>query len=179
VAVLLGSCDRQTATGRRDIAILTLLARLGLRAGEVAHLGLDDIDWRRGELVLRGKGNCIARLPLPWDVGETIADYLRDGRPDSVEDRTVFVGAQAPHRMLSSPGVTTVVAAAGRRAGLGTIGAHRLRHSAATAMLAGGGSLREIGDVLRQRRAMTTAIYAKVDLKALRTLARRWPEEAR
>ena len=179
VAALLGSCDRQTATGRRDIAILTLLARLGLRAGEVAHLGLDDIDWRRGELVVRGKGNRIARLPLPWDVGETIADYLRDGRPDGVEDRTVFVGAQAPHRALSSPGVTTVVAAAGRRAGLGTIGAHRLRHSAATAMLAGGGSLPEIGDVLRQRRAMTTAIYAKVDLKALRTLARPWPKEAR
>ena len=179
VAALLGSCDLQTATGRRDLAILTLLARLGLRAGEVAHLGLDDIDWRRGELVVRGKGNRIGRLPLPWDVGERIVDYLHDGRPDGVEDRTVFVGAQAPHRALSSIGVTTVVAAAGRRAGLGTIGAHRLRHSAATAMLAGGGSLREIGDVLRQRRAMTTAIYAKVDLNALRTLARPWPEEAR
>jgi site-specific recombinase XerD len=179
VAALLDSCDRQTATGRRDVAILTLLARLGLRAGEVAHLGLDDIDWRRGELVVRGKGNRIARLPLPWDAGERIADYLRDSRPDSVEDRTVFVGAQAPHRALSSAGVTTVVAAAGCRAGLGTIGAHRLRHSAATAMLAGGGTLREIGDVLRQRRAMTTAIYAKVDLTALRTLARPWPGEAR
>ena len=179
VDALLGSCDLQTATGRRDLAILTLLARLGLRAGEVAHLGLSDIDWHRGELVVRGKGNRLARLPLPWDVGERIADYLRDGRPNSVEERTVFVGAQAPHRGLSSPGVTTVVAAAGRRAGLGTIGAHRLRHSAATAMLAGGGSLREIGDVLRQRRVMTTAVYAKVDLNALRTLARPWPEEAR
>jgi site-specific recombinase XerD len=179
VAALLGSCDRQTATGRRDLAILTLLARLGLRAGEVAHLGLDDIDWRQGELVVRGKGNRIARLPLPWDVGERIADYLRDGRPSSAEERSVFVGAQAPHQALSSSGITTVVAAAGRRAGLGTIGAHRLRHSAATAMLAGGGSLREIGDVLRQRRAMTTAVYAKVDLEGLRTLARPWPGEVR
>ena len=172
---LLGSCDRETATGRRDLAILTMLARLGLRAGEVAALSLDDIDWRRGELVVCGKGNRIARLPLPGDVGARIVEYLRDGRPQRAEGRTVFVGAQAPHRPLSSPGVTTLVANAGRRAGLGTIGAHRLRHSAATAMLRGGGSLLEIGDVLRHRRVITTAIYAKLDVEALRTLARPWP----
>jgi site-specific recombinase XerD len=179
VASLLGSCDSATATGRRDLAILTMLARLGLRAGEVAALALDDIDWRRGELVVRGKGNRIACLPLPVDVGERIVHYLCDGRPMRAEGRTVFVGAQAPYRALSSPGVTTVVANAGRRAGLGTIGAHRLRHSAATAMLRGGGSLREIGEVLRHRRAMTTAIYAKLNLEALRTLARPWPGESR
>jgi integrase/recombinase XerD len=179
VAGLLDCCDLNTAIGRRDLAILTLLARLGLRAGEVAALGLDDIDWRRGELVVGGKGNRIDRLPLPADVGARIVDYLRDGRPSTAEGRSVFIRAQAPHRSLSSTGVTTVVAAAGRRAGLGTIGAHRLRHSVATAMLGAGGSLGEIGDVLRHRRAMTTAIYAKVDLEALRTLARPWPGEAR
>jgi integrase/recombinase XerD len=108
-----------------------------------------------------------------------IVDYLRDGRPSTTGSRTVFVGAQAPYRALSSTGITTVVAVAGRRAGLGTIGAHRLRHSAATAMLRAGGSLREIGDVLRHRRALTTALYAKVDLEALRTLARPWPAEPR
>lgn len=179
VAGLLASCDTATATGRRDLAILTVLSRLGLRAGEVAALGLDDIDWRRGELVAHGKGNQIARLPLPRDVGERIVDYLRDGRPRTAEGRSVFVRAQAPHRALTSTGVTTVVAIAGRRAGLGTVGAHRLRHSAATAMLRAGGSLREVGDVLRHRRAMTTAVYAKLDVEALRTLARPWPGEAR
>jgi len=179
VAALLASCDRGYATGRRDLAILTLLARLGLRAGEVAALRLDDIDWRRGELVVRGKAGRVDRLPLPADVGERIAAYLHDGRPRCAGCRAVFITAQAPRRALGPTGVTTVVAAAGRRAGLGTIHAHRLRHSAATAMLGAGGSLREIGDVLRHRRAMTTALYAKLDLEGLRSLARPWPEAAR
>ena len=113
VAALLASCDPSTSTGRRDLAILTLLARLGLRAGEVAGLGLDDVDWRRGEVTIRGKGNRRDRLPLPADVGGRIVDYLRDGRPDTAQDRTVFVRAQAPHRALTSNGVTTVVEAAG------------------------------------------------------------------
>jgi len=178
VAALLASCDAGHPAGRRDLAILTLLARLGLRAGEVAALRLEDISWRRGELVVRGKAGRVDRLPLPADVGEKIAAYLRDGRPDSAGCRAVFITALAPRRPLSPGGVTTVVAAAGRRAGLGTIHAHRLRHSAATAMLRAGGSLREIGDVLRHRRAMTTAIYAKLDLEALRSLARPWPEVA-
>ncbi|MET7541728.1 site-specific integrase [Streptomyces sp. NPDC005507] len=175
VTALLTSCDRGTATGRRDFAILTLLIRLGLRAGEVAALALSDIHWRHGEITVRGKGNRCDRLPLPADVGEAIVDYLRDGRPERAQDDTVFVRAQAPYRALTSTGVTTVVVIAGRRAGLGLIGAHRLRHSAATAMLSAGGSLAEIGQVLRHQRLLTTAIYAKVDHRSLRQLARPWP----
>ncbi|WP_326654989.1 site-specific integrase [Streptomyces sp. NBC_01750] len=175
VTALLASCDRGSATGCRDFAILTLLVRLGLRAGEVAALDLSDIHWRHGEITVRGKGNRCDRLPLPADVGEVIVDYLRDGRPERAQDRTVFVRAQAPYRALTSNGVTTVVVIAGRRAGLGLIGAHRLRHSAATAMLGAGGSLTEIGQVLRHQRLLTTAIYAKVDYGTLRQLVRPWP----
>ena len=177
VAALLACCDPLTRTGRRDLAILTLLARLGLRAGEVAALRLDDIDWRRGEITVRGKGNRHDRLPLPVDVGQRIVAYLRDGRPEAAQGRTVFVRAQAPYRALTSNAVTTVVACAGRRAGLGLIGAHQLRHSAATAMLRCGGSLTEIGQTLRHDRPLTTAIYAKVDIGALRQLAQPWPGE--
>ncbi len=178
VAALLASCDPGTRTGRRDLAILTLLARLGLRAGEVAALRLDDIDWRRGEITVRGKGNRHDRLPLPADVGQKIVAYLQDGRPQAAQGRTVFVRAQAPYRALASNAVTTVVACAGRRAGLGVIGAHRLRHSAATAMIRAGGSLTEIGQTLRHARPLTTAIYAKVDVEALRQLARPWPGDS-
>jgi len=172
---LLASCDRRTRKGRRDFAILTTLVRLGLRAGEVAALELDDIDWRAGEIVVHGKGNRDERLPLPTDVGEAVAIYLHRGRPACAEGRTVFVRVRAPHRALSSSGVTQVVVAAARRAGLGQIRAHRLRHTAATQMLRAGASLPEIGQLLRHRRAMTTAIYAKVDREALRTIARPWP----
>ena len=175
VAALLACCDRHTVTGRRDLAILTLLVRLGLRAGEVAALSLDDVDWRRGEITVRGKGNREDRLPLPADVGQRVVDYLERGRPAAALDRAVFVRVQAPYRALSSTAISTLVEVAGRRAGLGLIGAHRLRHSAATAMLRGGGSLTEIGQVLRHVRPATTAIYAKVDLEALRTLGRPWP----
>jgi integrase/recombinase XerD len=133
-----------------------VLFRLGLRAGEVAALRVDDIDWRRGEFTVRGKGNRHDRLPLPADVGQLIVAYLHDGRPATALDRTVFLRAQAPHRALTSNAVTTIVATAGRRAGLGLIGAHRLRHSAATAMLRSGGSLTEIGQALRHARPLTT-----------------------
>jgi integrase/recombinase XerD len=172
---LLVSCDRQTANGRRDFAILTVLIRLGLRSGELAALGLDDIDWHAGEIVVRGKGRRVDRLPMPSDVGEAIAAYLRTGRPPTAADRTVFVRVKAPHRALTSGGVGHVVRAAARRAGLEQIHAHRLRHTVATEMLRAGASLREIGQVLRHRRAQTTAIYAKVDREALRTIARPWP----
>jgi integrase/recombinase XerD len=172
---LLASCDSGTGNGCRDFAVLTVLVRLGLRAGEVAKLVLDDIDWRAGEIVVRGKANCTERLPLPTDVGGAVAAYLHRGRPASAHGRTVFVRIKAPLRPLSAGGVTQVVAAAARRAGLGQIHAHRLRHTAATQMLRAGASLPEIGQLLRHRRALTTAIYAKVNRDALRTIARPWP----
>jgi len=175
VQALLASCDRGTADGRRDLAMLTLLARLGLRAGEVAGLRLDDIDWRLGEITIAGKGNRRDKLPLPADAGEAMAGYLRHGRPSTALDRGVFIRIKAPHRGLTSGGVTQAVAAAARRAGLGTVYAHRLRHSAATAILAEGGSLAEVGQVLRHRRLHTTAAYTKVSVEALRALARPWP----
>ncbi|MEX2035589.1 MAG: tyrosine-type recombinase/integrase [Xanthobacteraceae bacterium] len=171
---LLAGCDRRTAVGRRDFAILTLLLRLGLRRGEVARLELCDLGWRAGEIVIRGKGDRQERLPLPNDVGEPIAGYLRRGRPGSAEGRCVFVRVKAPLRALTPGGVTNVVVAAGRRAGLGQIAAHRLRHTAATEMLRAGATLPEIGQVLRHRSLRTTAIYAKVDREALRSLARPW-----
>jgi integrase/recombinase XerD len=172
---LLAGCDRRTPTGRRDCAILLLLARLGLRAGEVARLGLDDIDWRRGEIVVLGKGNRAERLPLPAEVGAAIAAYLRRGRPGTAMGRSVFVRVHAPHRALTTGGVTMVVFDAAQRAGLGKMHAHRLRHTAATAMLQAGSPLAEVGQVLRHRSPLTTAIYAKVDRDALTVLARPWP----
>ncbi len=178
VGVLLAGCDPTTTVGQRDLAILTFLTRLGLRAGEVATLGLDDIDWRRGEITVRGKGNRHERLPLPVDVGEALVAYLTTSRHATAAARTVFVGTRAPHRALTRGAVTQVVARAARRAGLGTIYAHRLRHTAATAMLAAGASLEEIGQVLRHRHVLTTAGYAKVDHDRLRALARPWPGDA-
>ena len=174
---LLASCD-QTVAGRRDFAILTVLARLGLRAGEVAALRLDDIDWRAGEIVVsNGKRGRRETLPLPVDVGEAVAGYLRRGRPASADTRCVFVRVLAPSRGLTARGVADVVAAACRRSGLGRIGAHRLRHTAATETLRAGAPLAEVGQLLRHRLLRTTAIYAKVDRDALRQLARPWPGE--
>jgi integrase/recombinase XerD len=179
VAAMLASCDPGTATGRRDRAILLLLARMGLRAGEVAALGLDDIDWRRGEITVCGKRGRRDRLPLPVDVGEAIVAYLRDGRPQDALDRTVFIRAQAPRQALTYLGITEIVAISARRAGIpGRVHAHRLRHSAATTMLRAGGSLTEIGQTLRHVRPLTTAIYAKVDVEAMRPIARPWPPQA-
>jgi integrase/recombinase XerD len=174
VQALLASCDRRTRIGRRAFAVITLLVRLGLRAGEVTSLRLDDIDWRAGTVIIRGKGPQVESLPWPTDVGEAVVAYLRRGRPATALDRTVFVRVKAPHRALSSPGLSEIVAAAARRAGLGLIHAHRLRHTAATQLLRAGASLPEIGQVLRHRRTGTTAIYAKVDRVALRTIARPW-----
>ncbi|MCA1699644.1 MAG: site-specific integrase [Actinobacteria bacterium] len=175
--LLLDGCERASAIGRRDVAILVLLIRLGLRRGEVAALELDDVDWRAGELVVRnGKRGRRERLPLPADVGQALVAYLRDGRPPQAATRSVFVRALAPARPLTASGVGDVVRAAGRRAGLGEIGPHRLRHTTATDLLRAQAPLAEIGQLLRHRLGRTTAIYAKVDDNALRELAQPWPE---
>jgi site-specific recombinase XerD len=179
LAAMLASCDRGGSKGKRDYAILVLLSRLGLRAAEAAALCLEDIDWRAGEIVVRGKGRSEEQLPLPFDVGAAIADYLRHGRPNRPEQREVFLRLVAPPRGLSPDGVSEVVRAASERAGVGSFGAHRLRHTAGTEMLRAGASLPEVAQVLRHRRIATTAIYAKVDHLALRELAMPWPGAAR
>lgn len=169
--------SRLTATSRRDYAILLLLARLGLRRGEVAGLRLDDIEWRVGELTVVSKGNRVERLPLAAEPGEAIVAWLTDGRPEC-ETRSVFTTLRPPGRPLSSGAIGHVVGSACRSAGLARIGAHRLRHTLATAMLRGGASLPEVGQVLRHRSVRSTAIYAKVDEVALRPLALPWPGTA-
>lgn len=173
VQALLDACDQSTTVGRRDFAIVTLLARLGLRAGEVAGLTLDDIDWRAGTVTVHGKSNSDERLPLPVDVGSALSRYLECGRPAS--GRAVFIRAKAPYRALNHKSVSTVVGRAARRAGLGTVHAHRLRHTLATDVLNRGASLDEVGQLLRHRSRASTAIYAKVDQRRLLQLARPWP----
>ena len=174
---VIGACERTSRGASRDRAIILLLARLGLRAGEVLALELDDVDWRAGELKVRGKGGRYARLPLPADVGQALAAYLRHHRPPCTT-RRLFVQAQAPYRGFAhSTSLSTIVRRAINRAGLHPHfkGAHVLRHSLATGMLRSGASLDEIGEVLRHSGAQTTAIYAKVDVQGLRSLALPWP----
>ena len=181
VRQLLASLDRSTAIGRRDYAIVLLLARLGLRSGEVASLELDDIDWKAGQVSVRGKCGQRTALPLPPDVGKAIAAYLRHGRPRSTS-RRVFLRARAPIRgFLGQCAIGSIIRHALQRAGIQapTKGAHQFRHGLATQMLRRGASLTEIGEILRHRNPQTTMIYAKVDLKALRTLALPWPGGAR
>ncbi len=175
---LLGSCDQATPGGRRDLAVLRLLLRLGLRAGEVAGLELDSIDWRAGEIVVEGKARRPERLPLPVDVGEAIAAYLRDGRP-RVTGRGVFLQARAPHEALSRYGVRSVVYSACDRCGVPHFGPHRLRHTLGTETLRAGASLPEVVQLLRHRSLDATETYAKVDDSALRELAMTWPGSAR
>lgn len=177
VEALLKSCDRTSSVGRRDYAVLLLLARLGLRAGEVVRLELGDLDWRAGELTVRGKGSVHDRLPLPRDVGAALAAYLRTARPPC-PTRWVFLRMKAPLRGFNHPStVSTIVRRALARAGLTPPihGAHLLRHSLATGLLRRGASLAEIGELLRHRAPNTTEIYAKVALDGLRALARPWP----
>lgn len=176
---LLNACDQSTIKGQRDYAILLLLARLGLRAGELVALRLDDLHWDSGEMLVRGKGQRHDRLPIPKDVGEALATYLHDGRP-RCQTRHVFVRLNAPHREFACHSdISTIVRQAINRAGLhpSSKGAHVLRHSLATHMLRRGASLTEIGEVLRHRSPATTEIYSKVDVGALSALAQRWPEE--
>lgn len=180
VTGLLAACDPATPPGRRDRAILLLLARLGLRAEDVRTLRFDQIDWARGRITLRGKGRRESRLPLPQEVGDALLVWLEDGRPQ-VDDPHVFLRYAPPWRPFTeSAAISKIVARALDRAGLTNTpsrGAHLLRHSAARAMLENGASLETIGTVLRHRSVSTTANYAKVDLDALRGIAQAWPED--
>jgi site-specific recombinase XerD len=181
VEKLLRSCNRKTPTGRRDYALLLLLARLGLRAGEVVHLTLESINWVAGDVLIQGKSAREDRLPLPPDVGRALAVYLRRDRP-ACASRRVFIRMKAPRQgFASSAAVCTILQRALRRAKLHPqkMGAHLLRRSLATKMLRRGVSLAQIGEVLRHQLAQTTEIYAKVDLAALRPLAQPWPGGAR
>jgi site-specific recombinase XerD len=174
---LLDSCDRSDPGGLRNLAMLLLVARLGLRCAEVARLQLDDIDWRAGEVVVRGKARRRERLPLPCDVGDALVAYLRQARPRTAI-REVFLTCTAPFRAIRPDLVSDVTRRACDRAGLPRVGAHRLRHALATELLRRGATLVEVGQVLRHRDLATTAIYAKVDLATLRHLARPWPGAA-
>lgn len=177
LAALVASGDDGTTGGRRDHAIVVMLARLGLRAAEVAALTVDDVDWSRGEIVVRGKGNRIEALPLPVDVGEALVAYLHDGRPRTT-CRALFLRIPKPLVGLSPSSIGAVVHRACVRAGVAPVGAHRLRHSAATGMLRAGASLEEVGQMLRHRGTQVTALYARVDFVALRPLALPWPGDA-
>jgi site-specific recombinase XerD len=179
VEALLRSCDQTTMVGKRDYAVLCLLARLGLRAGAVVAMTLDDLDWHAGELTIRGKGKTQERLPLLAEVGQALATYLQEARP-SCATRHLFVTARAPFHKFAGPStVGRIVEHAIERAGLNPPqrGAHLLRHSLATTLLQRGASLQEIGNVLGHRHPATTQIYAKVDIAALQTLVQPWPGE--
>jgi integrase/recombinase XerD len=178
VRLLLESCDRSTRIGCRDYVILLLLARLGLRCGEIAALTLEDVDWRAGELVIRGKGSRIDRLPLTADVGEALADYLCRGRPLGY-GRVLLLNGRAPVAALSRDTVSMVVVRACRRVGMPPVRGHCLRHTVATELLRRGAGLAEIGQVLRHQDQRTTSIYAKVDRAALSRLALPWPGSER
>ncbi|MHB8508606.1 MAG: tyrosine-type recombinase/integrase [Candidatus Dormibacteria bacterium] len=170
---LLASCDRSSLAGVRDFAILTLLARLGLRSVEVANLEFEDLDWRAGEIVVRGKVRRQDRMPLPDDVGEAIVAYL--SRRDHGVSRRVFLTIRPPRRPILPAIVGEVVERACTRTGLQRVGAHRLRHALATEMLRQGATLRDVSQVLRHRDLATTALYSKVDLGRLRQVSRPWP----
>ncbi|MGV9386728.1 tyrosine-type recombinase/integrase [Nonomuraea sp. NPDC003707] len=174
VTTLLASCNRSTAVGRRDFAVLLLMSRLGLRAVEVARLRLDDIDWRGGELTVRGKGGRIDRMPLPSDVGGALADWLRNGRRPSTL-REVFTCTIGPDAPMKRQSIVTVPRSASLRAGIAMVGAHRLRHRVVCRVLADGGSLAEVAEVLRHNDHASSAIYTKVDLAALAAVVRPWP----
>lgn len=174
---LLDGCDRTTPVGSRDFAILMLVARLGLRSVEVARLELGDIDWRAGQIVVRGKARRADQLPLPCDVGQALAGYLSTARP-ATQLRQVFLACKAPRRAIRPDLVSDVTRRACDRSGLPRVGAHRLRHTLATEMLRRGATLVEVSQVLRHRDLATTATYAKVDLGTLRHVARAWPGAA-
>lgn len=176
---IISSCDISSAIGKRDRAVLLLLARLGLRAGDVVQLRLQDIDWEKAWILFTGKTRKQTRLPLSQEVGEAIISYLQHGRPQTQADE-VFLRSRAPFRALAShAAVSMIVANAMRRAGINHLSrgaAHLLRHSVASSMLRHGASLQEIGVLLRHSSVETTQIYAKVDVEALKQIAQPWPE---
>ena len=178
VAAVLASCDRGTHAGSRDYAVLLLLARLGLRAGEVAAIRAGDVDWRAGEILVRGKGGRHERLPLPSDVGAALADYCRSARPQDAAGGMLFLHARAPYGQVTPSAVGYVVVRACRRAGLEPASAHQLRHAAATSMRRAGAPLAEISQVLRHRHIATTARYGTIDPGELAVVAAPWPEAA-
>lgn len=173
-AAMVATCERNTLAGARAFAVLTVLVRLALRAGEIAAMEVGDIDWRRGEMTVRGKGGWRDPLPLPVDVGDALVAYLSLRGAES-EFRQVFLHVRAPRGPMTMSNVRYVVRQACERAGIPDTGTHRLRHGAAADMLRNGAPLHEIGQVLRHRDIQTTAIYAKVDFATLATLARPWP----
>lgn len=178
-AALLAACDRESVVGRRDYAVILLVARLGLRATEVARLELGDIDWHHGEITVRGKGRRDERMPLPAEVGEALVDYLMSSRPSDADEttglRTVFVAARAPRRPMDRVTVSSMIQRACLRAGIAPVGAHRLRHTLGEAMIRAEVPLAAIGQVLRHHDPLTTANYARVDVERLRGLSRPWP----
>lgn len=174
VHALLDACGSTDSVGLRDRAVITVLRRLGLRCSEVAALRLDDIDWVVGTVRVHGKAGRVDRLPLPVDVGQAVVEYLRQGRPEAPA-RTVFVRAVAPFTSLHATSISCIVARAARRAGLGTVHGHRLRHTAATETLNAGAGLEEVAQLLRHAGVATTVIYAKTDQSRLAALARPWP----
>lgn len=172
---LIASCDPSTAVGCRDRAVLLLVARLGLRSVEVVNLELEDIDWRAGEIVVRGKGRREDRMPLPFEVGDALSRYLSDARPTSSPSRRVFLTAKAPIEPMPPARVNDICRRACVRVGIDRVGAHRLRHTLASELLRHGSTIIEVSQVLRHRDLATTAIYAKVDLDTLRRVAQPWP----
>jgi site-specific recombinase XerD len=178
VQLLLDSCDRGDPVQARDYAILMLVARLGLRSIEVARLQLSDVDWRGGRIILHGKASREDGMPLPADVGRALAEYIADVRPQTAL-RSVFLSCKAPQRGIRPDLVSDVTRRACDRAGLPRVGAHRLRHTLATEMLRHGVKLVDIGQVLRHRDLATTALYAKIDLATLRSIAQPWPGDKR
>lgn len=175
VELMMSAIDLSSRSGIRDRAILMLLSRLGLRVNEVASMTVDDFDWRAGTVRVRGKGGQLDVLPIPVDVGAALAAYLQQPRHPATAGRAVFSGVAAPYRPLTAGAVIAVVGAAGRRAGLGTVAAHQLRHTVATSTINAGATLEEVAQLLRHRTLASTMIYAKVDLTRLATLVRPWP----
>lgn len=180
VAALRASLSADPAARLRDRALVALMLRLALRAGEAASLRLEDLNWRAGTVTVAGKGGRVDDLPLPVDVGEALVAYLQAGRPSGTGHRAVFLSLDAPHVPIKATAVTTMVGHALRRAGIAGPGAaHRLRHTAAMGVIAGGGGLVEAGQLLRHSSASATAVYARADLAGLAVLARPWPRGQR